>query len=135
MEPSYALALAIRNRLIASSAVTALVPAASISDRNGVPATFPCVIIGEGQRLPGDMLSGSDKEVYADLHIWVAENGLTGNKTLEWAIHNALDDGPLTATGKHIYGLQIVSTRFLRDPDGQHSHGVVSIRARVMEVA
>ncbi|WP_041544697.1 MULTISPECIES: DUF3168 domain-containing protein [Chelativorans] len=135
MEPSYTLTVAIHARLVASSAVTSLVPATSIGDHNGLPTTFPCVIIGEGQTLPDDGISRNRHEVFADLHIWQTELGLTGAKNIAGAIRAALSDGPLTATGLHVVGLQIASTRFLRDPDGKHSHGVMSIRARVMEVA
>jgi hypothetical protein len=135
MEPSYPLLVAIRARLVASSAVTALVPATSIGDRNGVPTTFPTIIIGEGQTLPDDGLARTRHEINTDLHIWAAELGLTGSKKIAGAIRDALADARWTVAGLHVIDLEITNTRFLRDPDGQHSHAVMSIRARVIEVA
>lgn len=56
-DPSLALQKAVRERLVASAAVTALLPADSIFDRHARPERFPCIVLGEGQVLfarPGD---------------------------------------------------------------------------------
>src|SRR5690606_20915740 len=53
MEPSLALQKAIRARLIGTPAVTALVPAANMLDKNSRPEVFPSIIIGEAQTVPG----------------------------------------------------------------------------------
>lgn len=134
-EPSLALQSAIRARLVASSAVTSLVPAASILDRNAGPELDNTIIIGEGMTIPDDGLARNRHEAFADLHIWRKEPGLVGAKQIAGAIRAALADGPLAVAGFHVADLRIASTRFLRDPNGTHSHGVVALEARLMEVA
>lgn len=135
MEASLALQKAIRGRLIAASAVTALVPAASIVDRNGKPATFPCVLIGEAQTMQGAGLDRRRADVYPDLHVWTTEPGTVQAQAIVGAIRDALADGPWTLDGHHLADLHIASTRILRDPDGLHAHGVVSITALLVELA
>ena len=49
MTPEIALQMALRTRLVSTAAVTALVPAAAILDRNELPAPDPSIILGEGQ--------------------------------------------------------------------------------------
>lgn len=135
MEPSLALQAAIRARLVASSAVTALVPATSILDRNSRPETFPCILIGEGQTVPDEGLARRRHHVFADLHIWQKEPGLVGAKQIAGAIRDALADSFWNVTGLHVVDLHIVSSRFIRDPGGLHSHGVITLQASVLEVA
>lgn len=133
-EPSLPLQAAIRARLVATSAVTALVPAASILDRNARPVPFPSIIIGEGLTVPDDGLARHRYEAFADLHIWATEAGLTVSKQIAGAVRQALSDGPLTVSGFHVADLRIASARFMRDPDTIHSHGVVSLEARLAEL-
>lgn len=135
MEPSLALQLAIRARLVASTAVTALVPAASIRDANGLPSIFPCILIGESQTVPGGDVARTRHEVFADLHIWQKETSLAFSKQVSGAIRAALADSRWTAAGLHVADLTVTSSRFLRDPGGAHSHAVLSLSAIVQEVA
>jgi len=134
-EPSLELQKAIRTRLVAASAVTAFVPAVSIVDRNGVPATFPSILIGEGQTVPGGDIARLRHEAYLDLHIWQKETGLAFSKQVAGAIRDALADTQWIATGLHVADLYVTSSRFMRDPGGIHSHGVISLTANVVEVA
>ncbi len=135
MEPSLALQAAIRSRLVASSALTALVPAANVRDANGIPAVFPCVLIGEGMSSPAGDISRQRHDVVLDLHIWVAETGLVTAKQIAGAIRAALTDTVWAAAGLHVADLHVASSRFLRDPDGIHSHAVISLSAIVKELA
>lgn len=135
MEPSLELQKAIRLRLVASSMLTALVPASSILDKNARPVPFPSIIIGEGQTIPASSIARNRHEVFFDLHVWATETGVTTSKQITGAIRSALADTVWTVTGLHVGDLHITSTRFLRNPDGLHSHGIVSVRANVVEVA
>ncbi|CDZ53370.1 DUF3168 domain-containing protein [Neorhizobium galegae] len=135
MEPSLALQKAIRVRLVAATAVTSLVPAANIVDRNGLPAVFPCILIGESQTVPGGDIARARHDVFVDLHIWQKETGLAFSKQVAGAIRDALKDANWTATGLHVADLYVTSSRFLRDPNGIHSHGVISLTANVVEAA
>lgn len=136
MEPSLALQKAMRARLIGTPAVTALVPAANVLDRNAVPLNvFPSIIIGEGQTVPGEGLARNRHTVIADLHIWQTEPGLAQAKAIAGAIRQAFDAPFYTIDGHHVADLHIISARFLRDPDGLHSHGVISVDAQLVELA
>ena len=135
IEPSLALQKALRGRLVAANAVTSLVPAASIVDRNGTPATFPSIIIGEATTTGGGDLDRRRNDVWADLHVWTTETGLAGSKAIVGAIRGALADGPWTLEGHHLADLHIRDVRFLRDPDGLHAHAVVSVNALLVELA
>lgn len=135
MEPSLDLQKAIRTRLVASSAVTALVAASSILDRNSLPAPNPSIIIGEGQTVPGDDLTRKHHGVYLDLHIWKEESGLAGCKQIVGAVRDALTERFWNLDNHHVADLRIDGTRFLRDPGGQHSHAVMTLYAVLAEVA
>lgn len=134
-EPSLALQAAIRARLVAASAVTSLVPATSILDRNSRPEVFPCILIGEGQTVPDEGLARRRHQVFADLHIWQKETGLVVSKQIAGAVRDALADTFWNVTGLHVVDLHVTSSRFMRDPGGLHSHGIISLSANVSEIA
>lgn len=135
MEPSLELQKAIRLRLVAATAITTLVPVANIVDRNGTPAAFPSILLGEGQTVPGGDIARMRHEVFVDLHIWQKETGLVFSKQVAGAIREVLTDTRWTATGLHVADLRIASSRFMRDPNGIYSHGLISLTALVSEVA
>lgn len=135
MEPSLALQAAIRARLVSSSALLALVPAANVRDANGKPSVFPCVLIGEGQTVPGGDVARRRHDVFADLHIWQKEPGVVFSKQVAGAVRAALSDRRWSIAGLHVADLQITGSRFLRDPGGECSHGIVSLSAVVLETA
>lgn len=135
MEPCLALQAAIRARLVAASAVTALVPAASIRDANGTPAVFPCILIGEGMTTSGRDIARTMHDAALDLHVWATEPGTVVSKQIAGAVRAALSDTNWAVLGLHVADLHVVSSRFLRDPDGKHSHGIISLAAIVKEIA
>ncbi|MDJ1632523.1 DUF3168 domain-containing protein [Rhizobium rhizogenes] len=137
MTPELALQKAVRARLIADAAVTNVVPAASILDRNERPAPSPSIIIGEGQSIDeGDAISRNLTRVYADLHVWKQEPSLEGVKAIAGAIRTAIKGANLpNSDGFHFADCYIRSARFLRDPDGEMSHAVVTISALVQELS
>ena len=135
MSADHALQTAVRLRLVATPAVTAHVPATSILDINQRPAPTPSVIIGEGQSVEGDRTDRRDQRVFLTLHIWKKEPGLVGVKDIAGAIRTALHSARLTATGWHVGDCRVSSMRFLRDPDGETAHGVVTVEALMVEIA
>jgi len=134
MEPSLALQKAIRARLIGTPAVTALVPAANVLDKNSRPEVFPSIIIGEAQTVPGDGLARTRYTVFADLHLWQTEPGLAFVKGVAGALWGAFRTPFYTIDGHHVADLHITSSRFIRDPDGLHSHGIISVEAQLVEL-
>lgn len=136
MSAEVVLQKAVRARLVATSQVTALVPSASILDRNERPNPRPSIVIGEGvSRDEGDSIARNLIRVWLDLHVWIKEPSTAGVKAVAGAIRTALrgrlDPGN---SGFHIVDAYVQSVRFLRDPDGETSHGVVTINAKVQEL-
>ncbi|WP_168202926.1 MULTISPECIES: DUF3168 domain-containing protein [unclassified Tardiphaga] len=130
-EPCLALQQAVGARLAASSSVTALVPADGIFDRSGRPELDRCIIIGEGQ----SVFEEYHGTAYATLHVWVKEAGLATSKEIAGACRDALKDRPWSLAGYTAHDLRVTNTHFMRDPQGEYSHGVVTVRAIVQERA
>lgn len=136
MTPELALQKAIRNRLISEPVVTALVPAQNMLDRNERPAPSPSIVIGEGQSVDeGNSISRSLTRVYMDLHVWKREPSTEGVKAIAGAIRAAMRSKLSPVDGFHFVDCYVQSARFLRDPDGETSHAVVTINALVQEVS
>lgn len=134
---SYAIQKAIRGRLIATSAVTSLVPATSVLDRNERPAPDPSIILGEDQVVdPGTAIDRSLSRVHSTLHVWKKEGGLSGVKAIAAAVRDAIRQGRLSLeAGLQCADCRVSDMRFLRDPDGVTAHGVVTVETLVREVA
>lgn len=138
-DPSLAVQKALRARFVATTAVTVLVPAQNILDRNQRPAPDPSIVLGEDQTVePGSeqLISRTLVRVYSTIHIWKREPSLTGVKTIAGAIRRAIgrvqpldiDDPDYSCAD-----CKIDSTRFIRDPDGETSHGIVVINSLIQE--
>lgn len=131
-DPSLALQKAIRARLIASPELMALVRADHVMDANGRPEIMPAVYLGEGQTI----FRRWDATTHAALHVWFAEPGLVQCKEAVSAIVAALRidaqaEGVLPIDGFTVHDMQATQTRYLRDPHGSFSHGVVTVAAIV----
>jgi hypothetical protein len=135
MSADLALQKAVRNRLVTSHGVTALVPAADILDRNARPAPDPSIILGEGQAIEGDRIDRSDQRLFLTLHVWKREPGLTDVKAIAGAIRAALPANLPNVGGYHFGDCRVTDARYLRDPDGETAHAVVTVEAHVVEVS
>ncbi|WP_320176709.1 DUF3168 domain-containing protein [Roseovarius pacificus] len=132
MTEDLAVQKAIRARLVASSTVTALVPAAAILDRNQRPAPDPSIILGESQEVDeGTSLQRDRTRIYHTLHIWKREPSLAGVKAICGAVRTALKADRLELDGYHCADWNVSSARYLRDPDGETSHGVMVVNVLV----
>lgn len=135
MSADLAVQKAIRARLVAEISVTSLVPASSILDVNQRPAPVPSIIIGEGMAMEGDRIDRRDQRVILDLHVWKKEQGLEGVKAIAGAIRTAVLSGKFAQLdGFHFADCRVTRHRFMRDPDGETAHGVVTVEALVCEV-
>lgn len=137
MSADLAVQEAVRSRLVSTLAVTSLVPAGSILDINQRPAPVPSIIIGEGMAMEGDRIDRKDQRVFLDLHLWKKEPGLRGVKAIAGVIRAAIanDKLSLAASGYHCGDVRVSRARFIRDPDGETAHGIVTVEAVVVEVA
>ncbi len=134
MSAELALQGAVRARLIGDAGVLALVPAASILDRNERPNPRPSIVIGEAQSVDeNDSISRNRIRVYLDLHVWTEELSTEVSKRLVGAIRTALKVRPVLGTGYQLADCRIRQARFLRDPDGKTAHAVVTVDALVAE--
>jgi hypothetical protein len=131
-DPSLSLQKTIRGRLIGSPELMALVQVDHVLDANGRPEVMPAVYIGEAQTT----FRRWDATTYATLHVWFAEPGLVQCKEAVSAIVAALRidaqaDGVLLIDGFTVHDMQTTQTRYLRDPHGSYSHGIVTVAAIV----
>lgn len=133
-EPTLALQTAVRARLLASPALTALVDGDAILDRHRRPEGERQIIIGEGIALYADSHDSFHHTVTLDLHIWTREPGFTLAKEIAFAAREALRNAPWEAGGYVVHGAT-VSARFLRDPGGEFSHAVLSLDTYMKEAA
>jgi len=135
MSATLAVQKALRARLIATSAVTALVPIGNILDRNSRPAPDPSIVLGEDQLVDAGFVDRSPARVYSTLHLWMQEAGLTGVKSIAGAIRASVRSSRLGSVDGYAFGDCMVSQeRYLRDPDGETAHGVVTVETLVSEV-
>jgi hypothetical protein len=123
----------VRTRLTGYAPVTALVPADNILDRNARPEVFPVIVIGEDQEIADDVtLTRHHLRVFATLHLWHREPGLTTVKAIAGAIRSAVRSGfPELDTPYRRVDIRYESARFLRDLDGITAHGVVTLEALI----
>ncbi len=136
MSASLAVQKAIRARLVGWPGVVALVPASKILDRNSRPAPDPSIVLGEDQEVDEERVARNVVRVYSTLHIWQKEAGLVGVKAIAGAIRSALATDKLSfAAPYHFADCLVSSTRFLRDPDGETAHAVLTIETLVSEVS
>ncbi|WP_164661328.1 DUF3168 domain-containing protein [Tropicibacter sp. Alg240-R139] len=126
---------AIRARLVATQAVTDLVPALSILDHNQRPAPNPSIIIGETQLVDeGSSMKRAHSRVYHTLHIWMREPSLEGVKRIGGAIRGAIQWSRINLDARyHAADIKVSSIRAVRDRDGETSHGIVTIEVLVSE--
>jgi hypothetical protein len=132
MNAHLALQAALRAAFTTSAGVLALVPAANVLDRHLRPPPSPSVIIGEvdGGLDAGNV--GRDRfEVFADVHVWVAELSSEGCKRILGELQRCLtlDPRPDLGGGLHLADWHVQRFRLLRDPSGDTSHGVMTVRA------
>lgn len=129
--------IALRMRLVATPELVALVPATNILDTNQRPAPSPSIIMGESQAVDeGTSLRRAHTRIYHTLHVWKKEPSLSGVRAICDKIRLAVKPARLVLPeGLHCADLLVQSMRYLRDPDGEHSHGVVTVEALIVETA
>lgn len=134
MAPDIALQIAIHDRLIAASALTALVPAAHIKDAGTRPDDFPCIRLGNAQIVrAGETATTRSVRVYMDLHCWTHEGGMMEARAIAGEVRNALA-GEVAVPGFDLWGnFWVTGSRTLRDPK-DYGHVIVSVEAMLTEV-
>lgn len=136
MSVSLALQIAIRTRLIQTAAVTTLVPAASILDRNQRPAPSPSIILGEAQAVDENSDTARRRtRVYHTIHVFNREPGLEGVQEIAGNVREAIHWQRVQLTAPfHCVDTRVSGIRLMRDPDGETAHAVVTVEALIHEV-
>ncbi|MCA0847194.1 DUF3168 domain-containing protein [Salipiger thiooxidans] len=136
MSADLAVQIAIRARLVATSAVTDLVPATSILDRNATPAPRPGIVLGESQVVDeGSSVDRTRERVFHTIHLWKTEPSREGVKEISAAVRAALRSERLEiGPDYHCADWRVSSTRTMSDPDGESSHGVIVVEVLAVEV-
>jgi hypothetical protein len=124
----------VRSALTSYLPLIPLVSPNAIFDRIGTPERFPCVLIGESFSEFPDDFSAFFSNITMDLHIWSSATSTAEVKAISHEIRKALMSTPVVMDGNEIVDLQVPSARFLRDPDGIHHHGILTVTAIVREL-
>ena len=136
-DPADTLKYAIKDRLVNTAPVTALVPETSILDMSSRPELFPSIILGKTQSMLGlDLLDRSVAAVFLNLHIWTREKGMTSIHEIMGSIRKAMRTSSQFNTPDADYAICdafIEDTRTMNDPDGETAHGVITVKAYVQE--
>ena len=129
-EPTLALQTAIRAALVASPAVTALVPADHIRAGSSRPEDLPAIMMANATTvMQGRASSGQYvASVFLDLHVWALEDGLDRAKAIGAAVARVLMDWPAT-DGFALDDFKHTRTVWPRDPNPDFGHGVLSVEA------
>ncbi len=132
--PALSLQQAMRAALVANPIIVAQVPASKITTRHMRPEDFPCIVMGEGLEASyGRTLDRSYVRIYSTIHVWTREPSLEQVKAIAHQVRKVLVDSPTVKAGRVDFKYE--STRFLRDPSGEHSHAVLDFSALVKDVA
>jgi hypothetical protein len=134
MSASLAFQTHARALLVADAGLIALVPADNIVDANGRPEVSPRIVLGDDQELPADEVVGRYTKLAATLHVWVKEPGLVQTKTIAGRLRRILSGQRWTLDDYRCMDTRFQSARFLRDPDGETTHGVVTFEATIEEL-
>lgn len=142
MDASYELLRAVFDRLKATTAVTALVPAGRIYDRAPLDAqgkanaAFPYITAGPTSAIPDDVDCIKGEEITIQLDVWSSGSGEAASTVecrkicdaIKRALHD-VDDFVLTTNA--LVTLQWELTRILPDPNPAIKHGVVQFTATI----
>ncbi|QFY60367.1 DUF3168 domain-containing protein [Rhizobium grahamii] len=112
--------------------LTDIVPPLHIFDRNQRPEVFPCVIVGDAMVDSDDIDCADTSEVSLDFHVWAVEDGLVCCKSIAGEMRRALRRLSTELDGFKL-NFMFGGARYLRDPGGEHSHGVVTFIVRAWE--
>lgn len=124
-DPSGDIQAAIRALLLADPDVKSLVDDRIFDRIENVPE-FPYITIGEAQVIP-ELGEGTDAaESNITIHTWSRFKTFNPVKNLGKIIIRLLHDGELTISDGIVQSMLLESVRYLRDPDGLTSHGVLT---------
>lgn len=117
----------------AHAPLMALVPSTSIMDRNSRPEIFPSIVVGEAQTVADEADCVIGSEVFLTIHAWAKSNTMTEVKVMAGEIRRALRDVSGVQDGFAL-DFSFEDSRFLRDPNPEISHAVVTFVASAEDI-
>jgi Protein of unknown function (DUF3168) len=133
IDPSLALQQYLVAQLKDCNTIEPVMPKVFVADTGGRPEIFPYMIVGEAHTVFPNYSDSFHIQTFADVHIWTLGADLAATKRIAGNARAALFKGPWNVEGFFCRNLHVESTRFMRDPDGLHGHGVISISAILQE--
>lgn len=128
-DPSLALQGAIISTLKNDQVVSGFV-VGRVFDSVPTPSpSFPYISLGDAQVLPELAEFTNAADLFITLHIWSRAVGFPECKRIGAAVTAALHDATLTLADGTLQSLLLDSSRYLRDPDGLTSHGILTFAA------
>lgn len=100
-----------------------------IYDRVPTNAVFPYLTLGEAQGVNQSIACLENWEVYAEVHVWSREVGFPEAKSIAANCDKALAERWPTITGFTVRWFETMGQRWMKDPDGLTSHGVLEYRS------
>lgn len=135
IDPVLAFQTALRSTLIASPAVSALVPADHIRASATRPERLPAILFSNARTEFLGTASGSQRvaRVFLTLHIWSAEDGQDTASRIGGAVFAALEFGPKDTPEIAFDEWARPSISWVRDPQPSLSltHGAMTVEAVV----
>jgi hypothetical protein len=127
--PALALRRAIRDRLAASPALTALIGAGRVHDEPPLSAKPPYVLIGEARVTDWSTATEPGAELNLTLDAFSRQGGHSEAHALAGVLLEALDDAPLTLDGHRLVALRFGEADIRRDRDGRTYRAALRFRA------
>ncbi|WP_417278402.1 DUF3168 domain-containing protein [Celeribacter sp.] len=133
LDPVLGFQTAIRQTLIASPDVTALVEPKNIRAGGGRPDKLPSVLFSNAQTEYLGRTAGSQRaaRVFLTLHMWAQEDGADTARQIGAAVSDALEFGPLKNGEIFVDEWHKPSVVWVRDPQPNLTltHGAMSLEA------
>lgn len=124
-DPSADIQAAIAALLLADPDIKALVKDRVFDRIENVPE-LPYITIGEAQVIPELAECTDAAESRITIHTWSRFKTFKAVKSLGKIIIRLLHDGDLAISDGNVQSMLLESARYLRDPDGLTSHGVLT---------
>lgn len=115
---------------LGASSELALLIGDRIYDRVPSEPVFPYIKIGLTQGIDQSVACLTDWEVFAQIDVWSRAVGFPEAKRIAAACDDALAERYPALNGFRVGWFEPIGQRFITDPDGITSHGVVEYRSR-----
>ncbi|MEF2550001.1 DUF3168 domain-containing protein [Aurantimonas sp. A2-1-M11] len=101
-----------------------------VYDRPPASPVFPYVVIGDEQVIDTSGTCGEAFDVFVDVHVWSRASSSAEAKTIGAQVAGTLATELTIADFRVVIGA-LETARYLKDPDGITTHGVITFRYAV----